>query len=88
MDAEDDEPKLRFDVCDTGVGMTDQQIAKIFNEFQQVDASTTRRFGGTGLGLSISKRLAVILGGDITVESTVDVGSTFVVTVGTGPWMA
>lgn len=58
---------LRFDVVDTGLGMTPRQIANLFKPFTQADESTTRKFGGTGLGLTISRRLAVMLGGDVVV---------------------
>ncbi|MCH7752359.1 MAG: response regulator, partial [Planctomycetes bacterium] len=85
LDAESDEPKMQFEVIDSGFGMTDQQIAKLFKPFSQVDSSTTRKHGGTGLGLAISKRLAEKLTGDITVQSTPGEGTTFIVTVGTGP---
>ena len=78
-------PKLQFEIIDSGIGMTDEQIGKLFKPFSQVDASATRMRGGTGLGLAISKRLAENLGGDITVKSTLDQGSTFTVTVRTGP---
>ena len=84
LDAECDEPKMQFEVIDSGIGMTEEQIAKLFKPFSQADSSTTRKFGGTGLGLMISKRLAEELGGDITVESTLGRGSSFTVTVGTG----
>jgi PAS domain S-box-containing protein len=79
------EPLLEFDVIDTGVGMTPEQAAIIFAPFTQADVSTSRHFGGTGLGLSISRRLAQLLGGDITVQSRPGGGSTFTVTVATGP---
>jgi len=78
-------PRLRFDVIDTGIGMTPEQLTRLFLPFTQADSSTTKRFGGTGLGLTISKRLAVMLGGDVTVISTRGKGSTFSVTVETGP---
>ena len=77
-------PLLRFEVVDTGIGMTPETIAKLFDRFSQADNSTTRRYGGSGLGLAISKRLAALLGGDITVQSTSGRGSTFTVTVQIG----
>ena len=78
-------PLLQFDVIDTGIGMTDQQIAGLFQPFTQADASTSRRFGGGGLGLTISRRLANLLGGDIGVQSQLGRGSTFSFTVDPGP---
>jgi PAS domain S-box-containing protein len=64
-------------VADTGIGLSDEQQARLFQPFAQADSSTTRRFGGTGLGLSIVRRLAIAMGGDVTVESTAGKGATF-----------
>jgi PAS domain S-box-containing protein len=78
-------PLLQIDVADTGIGIAPEQLGRLFRPFSQADASTTRKYGGTGLGLAVSKRLAQILGGDITVvRSEPGQGSTFRVTVGTG----
>jgi DNA-binding response OmpR family regulator/nitrogen-specific signal transduction histidine kinase len=66
-----------FKVIDTGIGMTAEQITKLFQRFTQADASTTRRFGGTGLGLSITKAFSTLLGGQISVSSTAGAGATF-----------
>ena len=77
--------QLRFDVIDTGIGMTEQQMQGLFRPFQQADASTTRRFGGTGLGLHICQRLVGLLGGQLTVTSRLGAGSHFVATMTAAP---
>ena len=75
---------LEFQVQDSGVGMSPEQLDKLFRPFMQADSSTTRRFGGTGLGLNISKRLAEMLGGQLTVRSELGRGSTFTLTLPLG----
>jgi PAS domain S-box-containing protein len=74
---------LFFNVSDTGIGMTDEQMDKVFIPFVQADASTTREFGGTGLGLSISKDICELMGGHINVQSEVGQGSKFTVCIPT-----
>ena len=83
--SDDGPPRLCFDVIDTGIGMTQEQLTHVFRSFAQADSSTNRKFGGTGLGLTIAKRLAEKLGGDITVKSTPGKGSTFSVSLAIGP---
>ena len=70
---------ITFRVIDSGIGMSEEQLSRLFQDFTQADSSTTRKYGGTGLGLAISKRFCQMMGGDITVTSEFDQGSTFTV---------
>ena len=70
-----------FRVTDTGIGMTPEQLGRLFQAFSQADASTSKKYGGTGLGLAISKKFCEMMGGDLTVESEPGKGSTFTVTL-------
>ena len=80
-DTNDQMPVLKIMVSDNGIGMSDDQIARLFERFSQADVSTTRKYGGTGLGLAISRNLTELMGGHITVTSRVDKGSRFTVTL-------
>ncbi len=78
-------PRLQFDIIDTGIGITEAQMERLFKPFSQADTSTTRKYGGTGLGLTISQRLTKMLGDEVTVSSVPGKGTTFQFSVDTGP---
>lgn len=77
QEKDEDGQLVCFSVSDTGIGLTKEQMGRLFQAFEQADASTTRHHGGTGLGLAISKRLAQLMGGDVGVNSEIEKGSTF-----------
>ena len=78
-DSMDGQEWFAFAVSDTGIGMTPEQLARLFEAFTQAGAATSRRYGGTGLGLALSRRLCRMMGGDVTAESEADHGSTFTI---------
>jgi len=79
VDARLDGDFVRIEVMDTGIGISEENIGRVFSEFQQADGSTSRKFGGSGLGLAIAKKYAELLGGNISVASTLGEGSTFTI---------
>ena len=81
MDDGDNKIKIRMAVADTGIGISEANMSKLFIRFSQVDASDTRKYGGSGLGLVITKQIVELMGGNITVQSKEDIGSTFIVEV-------
>jgi signal transduction histidine kinase len=72
---------LKFEIRDNGIGLTPEQLGRLFQAFEQVEATTSRKYGGTGLGLAISRKFCRMMGGDITVESEAGKGSVFTVTL-------
>ena len=80
----DDRPQMQFDVVDTGMGISPEQLERIFEPFVQADSSVTRQYGGTGLGLAITRRIARGLGGDLTASSRIGIGSMFTMRIDAG----
>jgi len=78
-------PRLQLGVIDTGIGMTEEQLSRLFQPFTQADTSISRTFGGTGMGLAISRRLAELLGGDLSAHSVAGEGSSLMLTIDVGP---
>jgi signal transduction histidine kinase len=75
------EGSVQFTVSDTGIGMSEEALVRVFDEFVQADTSTTRKYGGTGLGLALVRRFSELLGGRVEVHSQLGVGTTFLVTL-------
>ncbi|HDZ21115.1 hypothetical protein LCGC14_0094410 [marine sediment metagenome] len=81
----DDQPAIQIKIVDTGIGIAQEHVEHLFDSFYQVDASSSRKYGGTGLGLAITHRIVEMMGGEVAVTSKAGSGSTFTVTIPTGP---